>query len=613
MTQRKTTAGAAPAVVLATAGHVDHGKSTLVRALTGTEPDRWDEERRRGLTIDLGFASMTLDDEMTVAFVDVPGHRRFVANMLAGVGPVPAALFVVAADDGWMPQSQEHLEALAALGVRRGILVITRCDLMEPDLALAEARDALAGTGLADIPAVPVSAATGAGMDALRAALAELARGLPRPDPGGDVRLWVDRAFTISGAGTVVTGTLGDGAIEMGDALTVGAGGRRVTVRGLQSLGRDVRSVKGTVRVALNLRGAAVDAVPRGTALLTPGSWRGTSVVDVRLDPGPGTPKPARLPESMTAHIGSASTPVRVRVFADSPYARLTLGAPLPLRVGDRLILRDPGTHRIPAGAAVLDPSPPPLARRGDARRRAEVLADLPAEPAVGSELRRRGWVRSDDLSAWGVPVPDGAGRGGWLIDDAAADALAARLVEFVRAEDRRDPLEPGVPAEAARRELGLPDAHLIEAVLARPGASALRSADGRITLPGSGGGLPPAVRAAADELQDRLRRNPFAAPTARELDELGLGRRELAACARADLLVEVGPGVWLAPDAPELAAAALRELPAPFTPSQARGRLGTSRRVMMPLLELLARRGLTRRVGDGGHEVVGDGGRAVV
>src|SRR3712207_3930312 len=189
--------------VLATAGHVDHGKSTLVRALTGMEPDRWAEERRRGTTIDLGFAWTTLPSGRTVAFVDVPGHERFVGTMLAGVGPVPAVLLVVAADEGWMPQSAEHVDALSALGVREGLLVISRSDLMEPDLALADAREHLAGTPLADVPAVAVSAATGAGMPALRRALDDLVARLPAPDPGADVRLWVDRAFTIRGAGTV--------------------------------------------------------------------------------------------------------------------------------------------------------------------------------------------------------------------------------------------------------------------------------------------------------------------------------------------------------------------------------------------------------------------------
>src|SRR5689334_8005713 len=205
--------------VVATAGHVDHGKSTLVRALTGMEPDRWAEERRRGMTIDLGFAWTTLDSGVEVAFVDVPGHERFVTTMLAGLGPVPAVLLAVAADEGWMPQSAEHVDALTALGVRHGLLVVTRSDLMEPELARDEARAHLAGTPLADIPAVCVSARTGQGMDALRAALDGLAAALPVPDPRADVRLWVDRGFTIRGAGTVVTGTLAAGRIRVDDEL----------------------------------------------------------------------------------------------------------------------------------------------------------------------------------------------------------------------------------------------------------------------------------------------------------------------------------------------------------------------------------------------------------
>jgi selenocysteine-specific elongation factor len=185
--------------VIATAGHVDHGKSTLVRALTGMEPDRWAEERRRGMTIDLGFAWAELAGD-TVAFVDVPGHERFVSTMLAGVGPVPAVMFVVAADEGWMPQSTEHLDALSALGTRHGILVITRCDLLDPELALDEARRNLAASPMGELPSVCVSATTGVGLDELRAGLSDLAGRLPVPDPHTDVRLWVDRAFTIGAA-----------------------------------------------------------------------------------------------------------------------------------------------------------------------------------------------------------------------------------------------------------------------------------------------------------------------------------------------------------------------------------------------------------------------------
>src|SRR5512132_762379 len=213
--------------VVATAGHVDHGKSTLVRALTGMEPDRYAEEKRRGMTIDLGFAWTELPSG-PVAFVDVPGHERFVTTMLAGVGPAPAVLLVVAADEGWMPQTGEHVDALVALGVRHGLLVVTRSDLMAPELAVEEARERLADTPLARIEAVAVSAATGAGIAELRAALEDLVNGLPAADGAADVRLWVDRAFTIRGAGTVVTGTLGAGRINVDDELVLAtATGRR--------------------------------------------------------------------------------------------------------------------------------------------------------------------------------------------------------------------------------------------------------------------------------------------------------------------------------------------------------------------------------------------------
>ena len=270
--------------VLATAGHVDHGKSTLVRALTGMEPDRYAEEKRRGMTIDLGFAWTDLPSG-PVAFVDVPGHERFVTTMLAGVGPVPAVLLVVAADEGWMPQTGEHVDALVALGVRHGLLVVTRSDLMEPELAVEEARERLADTPLAGIEAVAVSATTGAGLAELRAALETLVKGLPAADDAADVRLWVDRAFTIRGAGTVVTGTLGAGRIQVDDELELATatGRRRVAVRGLQSLGADVPRVRGVSRVAVNLRGVPRDAIARGDALLKPDAWLAVSTLDGRL------------------------------------------------------------------------------------------------------------------------------------------------------------------------------------------------------------------------------------------------------------------------------------------------------------------------------------------
>ena len=211
----------------------------MVRSLTGMEPDRWEEERRRGLTIDLGFAWTSLPSGATVAFVDVPGHERFVPNMLAGVGPVPAVLLVVAADGGWMPQSAEHLAALKALGVRHALLAVTRADLADPAPAMRRARAEIAGAGLGEVEAVAVSATTGAGLTELRAALERLVARLPAPDLDAPVRLWVDRAFTIRGRGTVVTGTLGAGRLRVDEELELGA--RSVRVRGLQALGERSR------------------------------------------------------------------------------------------------------------------------------------------------------------------------------------------------------------------------------------------------------------------------------------------------------------------------------------------------------------------------------------
>src|SRR5918997_4655807 len=250
--------------VVATAGHVDHGKSTLVRALTGMEPDRFEEERRRGLTIELGYAWTTLDGDDTIAFVDVPGHERFFATMLAGLGPAPAVLFVVAADEGWRQQSSEHLAAVDALGLRHGLLVVTRSDLANPAAATEEAQARIAESSLGAVPAVAVSGVTGAGLGDLRTALGRLAAELPAPLTDGRVRLWVDRSFTIRGAGTVVTGTLGAGTLQVGDTLH--SRDRAVRIRGLQSLGTSRDEVAAVARVAVNLRGVEVDDVGRGDA-----------------------------------------------------------------------------------------------------------------------------------------------------------------------------------------------------------------------------------------------------------------------------------------------------------------------------------------------------------
>jgi selenocysteine-specific elongation factor len=589
--------------VVATAGHVDHGKSTLVRALTGMEPDRWAEERRRGMTIDLGYAWMTLPDGERLAFVDVPGHERFVPNMLAGLGPVPAVLFTVAADGGWMPQSAEHLAAVDALGVRHGLLVITRADLADPGPATRQALAEIAATSLGAVEVLPVSAVTGAGMDELRAAIARLAAALPAAAGDGPVRLWIDRSFTIRGSGTVVTGTLPAGTVRVGQELLLAPAMLPVRVRGVQALGEPAERVTGVARVALNLRGVPPDVPERGMALVDAGRWTLTGEIDVRIKPG-AIALPAKFPPGLALHIGSARVPAKVRVLGGTAgvsdtgteaavHARLTLRDRLPLHAGDRVLLRDPGAAGCAIfGATVLDPSPPPLRRRGAATAAAKELAAWPEPPEAADLLRRHGLLRAGSLAAMGpggsLPRPV---AGDWLADPAHWARLRADLPVTVAAFGAKDPLARGMPVEAARAALNLPGRDLVAALVQAPVVI-----DGGY-LRTSAGPLPPKVTRAIDAILDDLAKDPFAAPDAGRLRGLSLDGKALAAAARGGLLLRISDQIVLAPGADAEAAKILGELPQPFTTSQARQALRTSRRVAIPLLEYLDRARVTERL----------------
>ena len=617
--------------VIATAGHVDHGKSTLVRALTGMEPDRWAEERRRGLTIDLGYAWLTLPSGQRVAFVDVPGHERFVPNMLAGVGPVPAVLFAVAADSGWMPQSEEHLAAIDALGISRGLLVVTRADLADPGKALAAAGDRMARSSLGALPSVAVSAVTGRGIPELLAALDRLVSGLPTADAAAPVRLWVDRAFSIRGSGTVVTGTLPAGTVRTRDQLRLTPGMRPVTVRAIQSLKEAAAEVSGVARVALNLRGVDARALARGMALVTPGAWTLTSVVDVRLGPavpGPGAPgtlpgEPespdaqvtgrARPPGQLMLHVGAARTAARVRLLGGR-IARLTLAEALPLHVGDRVLLRVPGappatdgdtprpTWPPLTGASVLDVAPPTLTGRGAAAAAARELSAWPDPPHATDLLHRHGLLRLPALRAMGAGESPPPALGEWLADPGYWAALRDRLARIVSEHAVQHPLAPGMPLEAARAALGVPDRHLVEALA--PGGlvvteGVLRAAPAVQPAAGTPPRLPEPLLAAVTAVCKDLADAPFLAPEASRLRDLGLEPKALAAAARAGLLLRVSDQIVLAPGADARAAEILAGLPQPFTTAQARQALNTTRRVAIPLLEHLDRAGITQRLPD--------------
>jgi selenocysteine-specific elongation factor len=584
--------------VIATAGHVDHGKSALVRALTGVEPDRWAEERRRGLTIDLGFAWMHLPGGERLAFVDVPGHERFVPNMLAGVGPVPAVLFVVAADGGWMPQSAEHLAAVDAVGIRHGLIAVTRSDLADPGPATRQAVEKVAASSLGRVEAVAVSAVTGAGLPELRAALARLVAALPVPDAAAPVRLWVDRSFSIRGSGTVVTGTLPAGTVRTGQELLLTPSMRPARIRGIESLNEPVPAARGVARVALNLRGLPADVPARGMALVEAGRWTMTRLADVRLS----RPGQLRLPPDMTLHIGSARTLARVRPLGpeSTGIARLTLRDPLPLHVGDRVLLRDPGSAEVTIlGATVLDVAPPALARRGAAAAAGRELAAWPDRPTAADLLRRHGLLRASALAAMGVAYAQPPVAAGWIADPARWRGLRRQLAEAVAAHARRDPLAIGMAPEAARAALGLPDRALVDALALLPPVQLrdgyLVAGQGREPRPP----LPPTVMAGVEAVLADLAGAPFMAPEAGRLRELGLDPRAIGAAARAGLLLRVTEQIVLAPGAEAEAARALARLPQPFTAAEARHALGTTRRVAIPLLEYLDRAGVTQRLPD--------------
>ena len=584
--------------VIATAGHVDHGKSTLVNALTTMDPDRWEEEKQRGLTIDLGFAWTTLKSGADVAFVDVPGHERFIANTLAGLGPAPAVMLVIAADEGWKEQTSEHLEAIDALGIERGIIVLTRMDNGQR-ISEANVRDKVAGTSLSVAPIFAVSARTGEGMEELRGGIDKL---LPADEVlqqacAMPARMWIDRAFSIKGAGTVVTGTWAAGSVNIGDRLKLvtASGEHDVTVRGLHSENSAVDKAEPVMRLALNLRGVDADAISRGDVLTEAEStWWQPEVIDVRWRTGP---KLDGVPRKLNLHVGTASVPVHVRGL-DAEHARLTLqGRAFPLRLGDRLALRGPGLDAL-AGVEVVDMDPPLLNRRGAPVRRAQALRDQNPFDASAYVARKEA-VMKETLAAAGFDVANKPASlvefRSWWVNAQAIARWTAQLRTLFDTHLTDHHLSDGLPLATALSALALPDDSLVSIAVA--GARLKR--DGAIIRDPHAAlrDLGPAEKSVAI-VEAQLAKEPFVAPDAGTLDELGLGPIELAAAERAGRLLRVGPIVLL-PSAPQQAAEILGQQPGEFTLSQARQALGTTRRVAVPLLEYMDARGLTRRTSD--------------
>jgi selenocysteine-specific elongation factor len=609
----------APMHVVATAGHVDHGKSSLIVRLTGIDPDRWAEEKRRGLTIDLGFAWCTLPSGREIGFVDVPGHERFVRNMLAGVGPVRLVLFVVAADEGWKPQSEEHLAIVDVLGVDGAVVALTKRDLVDAErLAATEAdvRERLAGTVLEGAPIVPCSAASGEGIAELVAALDAMVAASPEPAQAERPRQFVDRIFTITGAGTVVTGTLTGGPLAVGDEVELLPSGHRARIRSLQTHKRSLQVARPVSRVAANLAGTGRERLARGDVLAPSGSWRPTVELEARIRPVRGLGHALTARGAYKLYAGSAERDARVRVYEtdevgpNGAFARIRLSAPLVLDVGDRFVLREAGRRETVAGGVVLDVDPP---RRpgADAARRLAARASASPEDLPSLVVTERGAVLDADLRrlTGRSPAAENASSraGAWWIADGLLDAAGARVRAHLERLHAEHPLAPGeaigpmraVTIEALRSARAPTDLELVDAVL---GALAER---GAIVREGSTVRLP-AHRASLEgyeaEIDRLVRAVAGGEPTPPTVpDLLAAHRREvLEAAVRADLLVRISPDLVLTPAFVERALAEVRAAGADgITVSALRERLGTSRKYAVPLLEHLDERRLTRRIGD--------------
>jgi selenocysteine-specific elongation factor len=559
--------------VIATAGHVDHGKSSLVLALTGTDPDRWDEEKRRGLTIDLGFAHTAFPTGEEIAFVDVPGHVRFLRNMLAGVGGVDACLFVVAATEGWKPQSEEHLRILTLLGVEHGVVALTKVDVVDDErrgLARGEIVERTVGTFLAGAPIVPVGVPTGEGLDDLRAALGRLAGSVPAATDRGRPRLWIDRSFAAKGSGTVVTGVLAGGSISTGDRVVVGEQERPVRVRSIQTLGRVVDRADPGSRVALNLAGIDHSHARRGDAVVQPGRWRPTARLDCSLTVLPALDHEVGRRGAYVAYVGSGEHTVRLRVLGAEALApgatglvRLHLSRRLPVLPGDRYVLRESGRQETVGGGEILDVAPVVPASRARPDR------------DVDRVVAERGWIEADELEAL-----TGEQRGPtvdqWVVAPGALAAARSALVDRVRAAG---PFGLDLAALDDRERAMV--AHVAEVVVD----------GGRARLATAG-----------DPLVDHpvvaiLRAGGLAPP-----EPSGFDRAELRALVRRGVVVE-RDGLYFSAsaidDAAALAATLLSRAPDGFTVSGFREAAGITRKHALPLLSELDARGVTRRRDD--------------
>lgn len=624
--------------ILATAGHVDHGKSSLVKALTGIDPDRLPEEKARGITIELGFAHLSLPG-FHVGIVDVPGHEDFVKNMVGGVGSIDLALLIVAADDGWMPQTEEHLQIMTYLGVTRGVVALTKGDLLANDdeRAVASVRKQLEGTPLANAPIVKTSVVSGLGLEELKDALCKVLGETPAPRDFGKPRLPVDRVFTLRGVGTVVTGTLSGGTFQRGQQVVIQPRGDATRIRTVQSHNREVEASPPGTRTALNLpdvaAGPDADAVHRGDTITLQSLGESSRAVDVLLEKSArlanlATPAatPLRDGARVRVHHSSANYPARVIIPMGGPVApgerrlaQLRFESPVFIFLGDRLIVRDWSEQWTLAGGTVLDPDAPTRNLRSPANR--EFLercaaANNDLRKLILTTLRRdRASARTTLLvkarfSAQEIASAISAlageqqvvASGEWVMDAPWWNALKAQAADSIQADHKAHPDRQGFPLSDLRRAVQLPDAALFDVLVADLCQAGFSQTGTTIRHGAHKLALPAHLEAHGKRIRAALATKPFEPPTRKDLAGDAASQQALR------FLVQSGEAVELDAETAMLATnygratdtiKAHLQKAGGATASELRQLLSTNRRVIIPLLERLDREGVTIRQGD--------------
>jgi selenocysteine-specific elongation factor len=623
-------------VVVGTAGHIDHGKTSLVKALTGTDTDRLPEEKARGITIDLGFAFLEEPGELVIEIVDVPGHERFVRNMLAGAGGIDLALLVVAADEGVMPQTREHLAICQILRIKSGLVVLSKADLAEPDwidLVRDDVSRAVADTFLAGCPIVPVSVKTGAGLPELRAALAELARAVPPKDPDRTARLPIDRVFTVKGFGTVVTGTLVAGRLAIDEKVEVYPRGVQSKVRGLQVHGHAVERATAGQRTAVNLQGVERAAIERGDVLAPAGTLVPTLLLDGTLELLEDAPRSIKTRDRIRFHAGTQEVMARVlpvgRVELEpgqACHARFRLEAPLVALPGDRFVARSYSPIVTIGGGTILDIAPPRFKRKGPAL--AEHLALLATgEPSqvLEEHLKQAGvaGVRAVDLRARTPFGPqqlrdllDGLQRAGhivavdreWYLHRDASDRLRSQTLALLEAFHGENPLRAGISREELRSRVGHAQERVFAQLLgALEAEGVVRSERDQVRLASHAIRLSPEQERVVKGLEADFRRAGAAPPSPEE----ALARHGVKGNEKHDLfqvlvadrtLLRVKESLFFHADAlrsVQEQLVALLRTKKEIGPADFKDLFGVSRKFAIPLMEYFDAQRVTVRVGE--------------